>query len=215
MNLRPPVPQTGALPGCATLRHPPRGGIRRPFRHPAGAVKTFRHPSRMSVFQEPLVPARGLEPRTPSSTNWCSTTELYRHMRSPRRAQSLRGGSPRASTPPSSAEGKFGGRGRTRTSEAYAADLQSAPFAARDTHPDRELALLGGRTAVPSAGRRIWCGREDSNLHDFRSLPPQGSASTSSATTASRAPGPLGRGNSVWWARRDRPPDQAVMSGRP
>jgi hypothetical protein len=30
----------------------------------------------------------------------------------------------------------------------------------------------------------VWCGREDSNFHAFWALPPQGSASTNSATTA-------------------------------
>ncbi len=45
--------------------------------------------------------------------------------------------------------------------------------------------------------RYIWCGRRDLNPHVLRTLTPEASASTNSATTA------LNASNCNWWLRRD------------
>lgn len=61
----------------------------------------------------------GFEPMTSPLPTVCSTPELQRRV-----------------------TGCYSGPGRTRTYEALAADLQSAPFAARDTDPFSRIVLL-------------------------------------------------------------------------
>jgi hypothetical protein len=63
--------------------------------------------------------------------------------------------------------------GRLEWSERQDLNLRISSVRGRRERPD-----------FPTLSYLAWCGREDSNLRSFWELPPQGSASTSSATTA-------------------------------